>query len=96
MTQKAIVEIAVLRGIDSYKGASPLVFKNCFNDNLFLFLAQLKPLMKILFLNPVQIGYIFKLIIDFLNYKLSLILLSFTHWLFWLIVVLEFWFDKTY
>ena len=53
MTQKAIIEIAVLRGIDSHKGASSLIFKNCFNDYLFLFLAQLKPLVKVLFLYPV-------------------------------------------
>ena len=53
MTQKAIVEIAVLRGINSHKGTSSLIFKNCFNDYLFLLLAQLKPLMKVLFLYPV-------------------------------------------
>lgn len=66
MTQKAIVEVAVLRRIYSYEIASPLVFKDGFDDYLSLLRAELKKLVEVLFLDPIDFINILYFLVDFL------------------------------
>ena len=80
LTEEAVVVVAIFSGVNPYKVASSLILEHGLKDDVTMLLIELRELVEILLLDPVEVVVVFYL---FLQLGQNLALLFFDRILFY-------------